>query len=210
MIKTQELNIDLGGKEMKIKIVQNSEEVLVEAINEEETPVWVELWPSALALARWLWHGPNLKGQTVLELGCGLGLPGVVAAMKEAEVLQTDYIPEALKLAKETAALNRVSGLRTAVADWRSFKIHETFDLIIGSDILYHPDLNPCLKKIFQHNLRPGGRIIMGEAGRVDALAFVRQLQSEGWPITEERIDVQQGRFEFKTHLFQIQPPVTL
>lgn len=204
MIKTKEMEISLGDRVIKIKVVKNSEEILTEAINEAETPVWVELWPSSLALARWLWRSSSLKGQTVLELGAGLGLPGMVAGMQGARVLQTDYMPDALAIAGENARINGVSGIRTAVADWRDFQIEEKFDLIIGSDILYHPDLNPYLRNIFINNLRPGGKIVMADAGRQDSLAFISALRLEGWTVLEEQMPVQQDRFDYRIFIFQI------
>ncbi len=206
-VKTQDIEVDLGNRKITIKVVKNSEEILTGSLNNEETPLWVELWPSSLALARWLWNGPPLNGISVLELGAGIGLPGVVSGMKGAQVLQTDYVAEALEIAAASAAQNGVNSLRTAAADWRCFNITETFDLIIGSDILYHPDLNPFLKKIFLNNLCPNGRIVMADAGRMDSLSFVHSLSREGWDVLEERVPVRQGRFDYRIHLFQITPP---
>jgi len=210
MIKTKEIKIDLGNREIKLKIVKNSPEILMNSIHDEETPVWVELWPSSLALARWIWNGPSLEGKSVLELGAGFGLPGIVAAMKGAQVLLTDYVKEAMDIAAETAALNNVKGVRTAVADWRSFNIAETFDFIIGSDIMYHPGLNPYLKKIFQKNLRPGGRVVMADAGRRDSLAFIRELLLGGWQVLEEHSRVHQDKFDYRIFIYQIEPQTSV
>src|SRR2546428_11011399 len=44
---------------------------------DERLPYWAELWPSAMALARHLWHATDLRGLQVLELGCGLRLTGI-------------------------------------------------------------------------------------------------------------------------------------
>ena len=198
------MEVSLGDRVIKINIVKNSAEILTEAINDEETPVWVELWPSSLGLARWLWNNPSLKGRNILELGAGLGLPGVAAGIRGANVLQTDYMPDALDIARENARLNEVNNLRTAVADWREFHITEQFDLIIGSDILYHPDLNPYLKKIFKKNLKPDGKIIMADAGRKDSLSFINELRLEDWSVFEEQMPVEQGRFNYNISIFQI------
>ena len=206
MILTKEIDINLGDREIKIKIVKNSEEILTDSINDEETPLWVELWPSSLALARWIWDSDYLPGKSVLELGAGLGLPGIVAGLKGANVLQTDYAAEALEVAKETAALNMVNGIRTEVADWRNFDISESFDCIIGSDIMYHPELNPYLKQIFKNNLRPGGTIVMADAGRKDSLAFIRELLREGWQVHEEHAHVKQDRFDYRIFIYHIEP----
>ncbi len=206
MIKTKEIEVDLGNRTIKLKIVKNSSEILMESIHDEETPVWVELWPSSLALARWIWNGPRLEGKSVMELGAGFGLPGIVAALKGAQVLLTDYVKEAMDIAAETAALNNIKGVRTALADWRCFNIAETFDVIIGSDIMYHPDLNPYLKKIFQKNLRPGGKVVMADAGRRDSLAFIRELLVEQWQVLEEHIKIRQDKFDYRIFIYQIEP----
>jgi len=51
--------------------------------NDEFLPYWAELWPAARALAAAL---PPVAGLRVVELGCGLGLPSLVAAAGGAEV----------------------------------------------------------------------------------------------------------------------------
>ncbi len=209
MIELNATLIDIGNLKLKINLIANSEKILTDSMTEEETPLWVELWPSALALARLLWEGEDLAGKSVLELGAGLGLPGVVAGLKGASVLQTDYESEALKVAQETAKMNNVENIRTAVADWRNFDITETFDLIIGSDIMYHPVLNPYLKKIFLQSLKPGGKILMCDAGRLEGLAFVERLVQEGWGIKEQRVPIKQDRFDYNIYAFNITPPAS-
>ena len=62
---------------------------------DEFMPYWAELWPSGLALARRL-AGRALRGARVVELGCGLGLPSLVAARGGGRVLATDWSPAAL------------------------------------------------------------------------------------------------------------------
>ncbi|MCO7196015.1 methyltransferase, partial [Pseudonocardia sp. McavD-2-B] len=64
-----------------------------EGVEELHPPHWARLWPSGRALATALDDaGPDLlAGRSVLELGCGLGLPSLVAARAGAHpVLATD------------------------------------------------------------------------------------------------------------------------
>src|SRR5579885_2021506 len=58
--------------------------------DEEFLPYWAELWPSGVALARFV-AGLELEGTRVLELGCGLGLPSLAAALRGADVLASDW-----------------------------------------------------------------------------------------------------------------------
>src|SRR4051812_32331908 len=59
-------------------------------------PYWARLWPSGLALAEALAAAPPQPGTRVLELGCGLGLPSIVAARAGADVLATDAASDAV------------------------------------------------------------------------------------------------------------------
>ena len=63
--------------------------------HEERLPYWAELWPSAVALARYL-SQKDLSGKRAAELGCGVGLPTVVALDRGALVLATDHNEAAL------------------------------------------------------------------------------------------------------------------
>jgi predicted nicotinamide N-methyase len=66
------------------------------------------MWPSAVILARHLIKNPSLiQNSTVLELGSGCGLTGLVAAAIGAKsVIQTDYNDVVLENLKANALLN--------------------------------------------------------------------------------------------------------
>ena len=86
---------------------------------DERLPYWAELWPSSVALAHYTAQCLDMSGQRVLELGCGLGLVGVVAALQGARVLCTDYEPDALAFARHNARCNASRGIRFRLVDWR-------------------------------------------------------------------------------------------
>jgi predicted nicotinamide N-methyase len=101
-------------------------------------PYWSVLWRSGVALAREL-DGAPLHGVRVVELGCGLALPSIVAARAGADVLATDEAPEALALAERNADANGVV-LSTAVADWSDpagLLRQGPFDVVLAADVLY-------------------------------------------------------------------------
>ena len=87
---------------------------------EERTPYYGVVWPSAVGLARAV--GAHVRdGDRVLELGCGLGLGGIASALtaNPSQVLLTDYDPAAVRLARMSAKLSRVSHVvRSAPIDW--------------------------------------------------------------------------------------------
>ena len=48
---------------------------------DERLPYWTELWPSSIALCRWLEERrAEIAGRPCLDLGCGLGLTAMVAS----------------------------------------------------------------------------------------------------------------------------------
>lgn len=205
MIITKETAIDLGGTEIILNLVANNEEILMANLEAEETPLWVELWPAALGLARYLWQNPPAPGAQVLELGAGLGLPGVVAALRQALVLQTDYVQAAVDVAKQTALINAATGMQHAVADWRNWTITQQFDLIIGSDITYHPDLNPYLEKIFLSNLKPGGSLLIADSGRIESEKFLSGLMHKEWTGNIDSLPVHLDKFDYQIKIYRLQ-----
>ena len=70
-------------------------------IVDERMPYWADLWPSAIGLSEYIdSHSAVVKNKDVLEIGCGLGLPGIVAALCGGKVTMTDYLQEALDFAE--------------------------------------------------------------------------------------------------------------
>jgi predicted nicotinamide N-methyase len=138
--------------------------------DDEYLPYWAELWPSGLALARAL-DGRALGGRRVLELGCGLGLPSLVAARAGARVLATDWSPEALELLERNAAGNAIA-LRTARVDWcdpAPLLAEAPWDLVLGADLLYEArNVAPLLELL----PRLGGEALIADPGRATADAF--------------------------------------
>lgn len=50
------------------------------------------LWPSAILLAHYIWRHPIDFATTIVELGCGCGLSGLVAAAVGGRVTLTDKV----------------------------------------------------------------------------------------------------------------------
>jgi predicted nicotinamide N-methyase len=133
---------------------------------DEFLPYWAELWPASLALAGAL---PDVAGLRVVELGCGLGVPSLVAAARGAEVTATDWAVDAIDLLQENAARNELA-LRVEVRDWRD-SWSERFDLVLAADVLYERrNIEPLLERL--RELAP--RALVGLAGRPYEAEFLR------------------------------------
>jgi predicted nicotinamide N-methyase len=143
---------------------------------DEFLPYWAELWPAGTALARAL--PERLDGAAIVELGCGLGLPSLVAAARGADVLAVDWAPEATALLERNAARNGVE-LRTRTADWRAFG--GSFDLVLAADVLYeHRNVDPLLGLL--PRLAP--EALLALAGRPYEQEFVRRA-GDDWTLAE-------------------------
>jgi predicted nicotinamide N-methyase len=137
---------------------------------DEFLPYWAELWPAATALAAAL---PAVAGLRVVELGCGLGLPSLVAAARGAEVTATDWAAEAVELLRENAARNGLR-LHAEVRDWRE-PWPERFDLVLAADVLYERrNVTPLLERL--RELAPVAYV--GLAGRPYEAEFLRDAGS--------------------------------
>jgi predicted nicotinamide N-methyase len=144
---------------------------------EEFLPYWAELWPSGLALARHV-ATLELEGRRVLELGCGLGLPSLAAALRGAHVLATDWAEDAVALLRRNAGRNGVS-LRAAQVRWgepEPLLRAAPWDLVLGADLLYEARNADQLAALLP---RLGGEVLLAEPGRPYAKEFLERFHAE-------------------------------
>ena len=142
--------------------------------DEEYPPYWAELWPSSVALARAV-TAAKPAGARVLELGCGLGLPSIAAALGGAHVLATDRSPDALGFTTYNAGLNDVA-VEVEVCSWaqpESVLARAPWDLVLAADVLYlHrglADLDDLLPRLVDGT----GEVWLADPGRPPAAAFL-------------------------------------
>ncbi|HKP88654.1 MAG TPA: methyltransferase domain-containing protein [Thermoleophilaceae bacterium] len=127
-------------------------------------PYWSVLWRSGVALAREL-DGAPLAGLRVAELGCGLGIPSLVAARAGARVLATDVEPEALELLGRNARENGLE-VETACVDWTRadyLVARGPFDLVLAADAVYEDGSGTSLLELLP---RLGPEAWLAEPGR--------------------------------------------
>jgi len=146
---------------------------------EEFLPYWAELWPAGAALAGEL--PADLRGRRVLELGCGLGLPSLVAAARGAHVLATDWATDALELLRLNARRNGLL-LDVAHARWdEPDRFGSGWELVLAADVLYEHRNVPQLLALLQ---RLDAETLLAEPGRPPSQAFFRAAAAV-WQIDE-------------------------
>ena len=165
-------------------------------------PYWAELWDSAAGLGTFLVErrtedlGLRTESESeggaqpvfspkssVLDLGCGMGLSGTVAAALGSRVLFADLERPALLFA-QLNSLPFADHVRARRVDWRSDRLGEWFDLILGADILYERRQWEHLEPFWREHLAPGGQILLGEPGRPTGELFPEWVRGRGWSLT--------------------------
>ena len=187
-----------GKCSLRIHRIVNPDELLddervLSASHEEMEwhPYWVHSGAAATGLAHWL-GGLSLDGVCVLDLGCGLGVTTAVIAAAGAVVTACDHAPPALEFPRlNTDPFRERVDVRQF--DWRHDVLDDTFELIVGSDILYNRADLPHLLKIFERNLRQGGAILLGDPARPLTNNLLKQIPEQGWTVTRREFTTAVG-----------------
>jgi predicted nicotinamide N-methyase len=132
-------------------------------------PYWAYIWPGAYLLAEAVADAPEIAGARVLEIGCGLGMPGLVALQSgAAHVSFSDYDQAPLDYVATSAARNGIPVERYDVRplDWRT-PPDETFDMILGADVLYERGLVPLIAGLVERMLTADGMALFAGPYRV-------------------------------------------
>ncbi len=172
----------IGGRTWQVDTVDDQDALLRAAETSPQFPFGLMLWESAIALAEELSARASwLTGKSVLELGAGLGLSGVVAASLGASITQTDHDNIALQACAHTAVINGVTAIQRAPGDWHTWHDNTRYDLIIGADIIYDGSDHHALLAIFERCLMPGGLVMLADPGREKQPAFCIKATAAGW-----------------------------
>ena len=155
------------------------------AADQAYPPYWAEVWESGVELAHAVSARP-WTGRAVLELGCGLGLPSLAAALGGARVLATDRSADALAFAGANAAQNGVT-VQTAVCAWAEpapLLARAPWDLVLAADVLYGQRNVDELTALLPRLVEDGGEVWVADPGRPLAPAFLAAAR-ERWAVVE-------------------------
>lgn len=114
----------------------------------------------------------------MLELGAGLGLPSLAAALRGADVLAIDWAEDAVTLLRDNAARNGIA-LRAERIRWDDpgpLLERAPWDLVLGADLLYEQRNADRLLDLLP---RLGGDLLLADPGRPFAAAFLAHWDVE-------------------------------
>lgn len=171
--------VGIGGRDLCLLRPRDAEALLSdEAFEEDEfLPYWAELWPSASALARAV-GVRSLRGARVLELGCGLGLPSLAAAVAGGRVTATDWAEDATAMLVRNAARNGLA-IEALTVSWTQPSLlveRAPWDLVLASDVLYEPRNGVALLPLLPRLVDTRGEIWLADPGRSAAVPFLDAL----------------------------------
>ena len=208
---TVEEPVELAGRRVRLVRPRSADDLLEDAAarGARSAPYWAELWPSARGLADHL-AGQDLRGLRSVELGCGIGLASVGAALGGADVLATDLEPDAIAFAAENgrrATGHRISTLVVDVAALPAALVERApFDLVLAADVLYEEPLAAAVADAIPRLLAPGGTALIAYpwAGQADAL--VVSLAALGLAVSRGELQTLERGRPFTVRLVQVGP----
>jgi len=174
--------VELPARSLSILRPRDAEALLDEEAfeHEEFLPYWAELWASGETLAREVARR-DVADLRIVELGCGLALPSLAAAVGGAHVLATDWSPDAIALAGGNARRNALE-LETAIVRWSEPEAlieRAPWDLVLAADVLYERrNVDELLALLPQL----GTEVLLADPGRPHAKAFFERADKE-WTI---------------------------
>ena len=133
----------------------------------------------------WAEHQARLGPLTALEIGCGLGLPGVAALAMGLRVTFSDYDATALRFAADNARANGFLDFETLQLDWR-YPPPTQFPVLLASDLIYEVRNVAPLVGLIQKVMRPDGLCLLTDQDRVPSHVLRDTLAAEGLPFTTQ------------------------
>jgi len=165
-------------------------------------PLFGLTWPSGMALAARLAQRSVRAGERILEIGCGLALPSLVAHRRGADITASDCHPLTSGFLRANLRLNGLAPMNYRHGQWnvprrervrggmhRGSVVRGRFDLIIGSDLLYERDAPGGLAAFIGRHANARSQVWIVDPDRSNRTAFNRQMAHEGFSRSEERLD---------------------
>ncbi|NBU20451.1 methyltransferase domain-containing protein [bacterium] len=187
----------IGGTELRIQRLKDLDQAIDQVFDylqaqgnaellEELCPYFGVIWPAARGLCHHLQSIGRecLSQKRILEIGCGLALPSLLAAQLGAMVVATDCHPEVPRLLDVNMRENHLSTIQYVSLNWEKDDVSSLegqFDFIMGSDILYEQRFPKSLSHSLKNLLAPEGEILISDPGRPYLQPFADEMKKLGF-----------------------------
>jgi len=158
---------------------------------DEKMPYFGVVWPSAeKLLVKMLSLREQFEDKRILDLGCGVGVCGILAAKFGAKVTFFDWEERAIEIVKKTLDLNELDSKnhQFVSGDWRQdFEIGD-FDIIFGVDVLYEArNLDPVLNFASKY-LKSNGQLWVIDPQRYHSRQLKNRLFVHNLSLLDEEV----------------------
>lgn len=163
--------VTIGQKTFEIAYPGNADQLLDHPSThdafkaDEYMPYWAELWPSSQMLGEVLLQQDWPDNHTALEIGCGVGLSGIVALSLGMHVIFSDYDATAVEFAAKNAIANHFTNFETRPLDWRVPPDLQV-PLILAADVIYEERNIEPLIQFIKAVLSPKGICLLSDPDR--------------------------------------------
>jgi predicted nicotinamide N-methyase len=181
---------------------------------DEYMPYWADLWPASRMLAKVIlrepWPVPPSGDKLhALEIGCGLGLPGIAALSVGLRVTFSDYDSTALRFAADNARLNGFDSFDTLQMDWRYPPAHLRVPVVFASDLVYEMRNVEPIVELIGRVLAPGGLCLITDQDRVPSHFLREALKAKSLTYETQTVRAgEPGGRRVKGTLYRISRPV--
>lgn len=154
------------------------------------------LWPCAVALSHAITKRKWDKTWSVAELGCGVGLPGMVAAGLGSVVTFFDKDRDTRDWLRITLFANAILA-RVEPLDWKEpHSVGWSFDVLLGSELIYRDYEIPELARFISKSWSGRGPCLIANAP-LDGQEWIEPLRENGLRAAAKRtsITTPDGRF---------------
>ena len=189
-------SITVGSKTFQIAYPGNADELLDHPSTQDAfyadqyMPYWAELWPSSQMLGEVLMRQTWPMNHRALEIGCGVGLAGIVALSLGMHVTFSDYDATAVQFAADNAIANGFTHFDQLPLDWR-FPPGFQVPLLLAADVIYEERNIAPLITFIQTVLAPGGLCLLSDSDRSTKGEFRYALKRARLGVERQSISVE-------------------
>lgn len=173
-----------------------------------EFPLWAKIWEASIVLADHLAGLPAEPDRRFLEIGCGLGTVGIVAAAFGHAVTMTEHNPDALNFAKANALANLPPACPDpdiVRLDWNDPTLTGRFDRIVASEVIYRKTDFAPLETLISSYLTHDGEVIFAEGLRKTSVDFFQRVSSR-FHLTAQKKVLRSKEKEVRVILCRMRP----
>lgn len=187
-VRVRYQTLEVSGLDLHVRSLRDNQqfadadgEAAAIGISSAMWPHFGQIWASGRALAQLMSDYP-VADRRVLEVGCGLGLASLVLNHRGADITATDRHPEAGRFLAANVRLNEGDAIPFERTSWvDTDDTLGTFELIIGSDLLYEDDHPMQLAGFIDRHAAEACEVLLLDPGRRGLGRFDRQMTARGF-----------------------------